>query len=206
MSEFLLGVPTAYTYIVLLFGLILGGGFVFMPALYLASLGVISFTALFIANIIGAIISDSFWYFVGKYVTKEKIYSLPLVRTRTEEAKRFSTFYDRHGIWMVFFAKFVYGTRIASQILAGMHKNHYPVFLAAITLGTAIWTLLLFALITIINLGLEGTRDAALKIQLSFLILIVIVIFLNWITRKYVMRTWTTSNSSSSAKDEDGGH
>lgn len=188
MIEFVSGLTPFYFYPALFFGLIFLGGIVLLPAMYLSLDGTVHLLYLFIATVLAGVLSDSFWYYVGRHAKEEKLYKLKIVKKRIEEAKRFSAFFSRHGALLVFLTKFVYGTRIASHVLAGMHKIKYMQFTAATAMGTAIWFLVFYFLIRSIDVGITAVKATALRIQLLFLVLFVVVIFLNWFTGKVIRK------------------
>jgi hypothetical protein len=63
---------------------------------------------------------------------------LRYIKKRTDEAEKFSDFFLRHGAILVFVSKFVYGTRIAGQILPECIGSIFEISFAT-TLGSMIW-------------------------------------------------------------------
>lgn len=186
MMEFLAQVEPGLLYPALFVGLTLLGGFVLLPAMYMTLTGHLDLFMLFMLTLFAAATSDSVWYIIGLFSKKEKLYRLSFIKKPMEEAKRFSDFYSRHGVRLVFFTKFIYGTRLASHILAGMHKISYAGFLGATALGTAIWFWIFHFLIKALDFGVEATKSTAFRIQIIFLLGGAILVALNLLTGKYL--------------------
>ena len=66
-----------------------------------------------------------------------------------------------------------------------MHKIKYIKFIGATAAGTAIWFSVFYFLIKSIDMGISGVKETATRIELLFLTLTIIVIFINWFTSKY---------------------
>lgn len=188
MADFILHLTPGYLYPALLIGLVALGGVVLLPAIYMSILGSLDLAHLFIIAVTAGIVSDSIWYMVGKKAKKERLYRLSYVQKRIREAEAFSDFFSKHGVLLVFLTKFVYGTRIASHILAGMHKIRFFPFAIATSLGTAIWFWTFYWLIRTVDNGLATAKTTALRIQLLLLIMTIVMVALNWFTGTYVRR------------------
>lgn len=186
--EYILHMDALQLYPALFVGLILLGGFVLLPAMYLTLVGAINLPLLFLFTILAAMLSDSFWYAIGLLSKKEKLYSLKFVQKRINEARQFSSFYQKHGVRLVFLTKFVYGTRIASHVLAGMHHIHLGKFIGATSSGTAIWFWIFYSLLRVLDFGIHSAQATAFRIQIFFLVSAVILILFNWFTRRFVRK------------------
>jgi membrane protein DedA with SNARE-associated domain len=191
MIDFITHVSPYLFYPTLCLGLIFTGGAVLLPAMYLSILGTINLLGLFITVLVATLIADAVWYYAGMNIGKEKPYRWKFVQKRLAEAEKFSKFYEKHGLKMVFMAKFVFGTRIASQILAGMHKLNFITFQAAVLAGGAIWFWLLYFLLKSLHLGVAGVKSTASKIEIVLLIVVVLTVLINWFTKKYIGDRWT---------------
>src|SRR4051794_37355145 len=77
------------------------------------------------AAIAGALVHDSCWFALGhfnsKWIKSSKVYQR--VGPAVERLA------NRFGVWQIFFARFIYGTRNPSSVFWGMHKLAYPRFL-----------------------------------------------------------------------------
>lgn len=185
MLNFISQLQPAYLYPAVFVGHMFLGGFVLIPALYLSTLGKMSFFVLFAIIVISSMISDSFWYFIGKNIKRHHLYSLPIIRNRVTEAKKLSRFFDTHGVRTVFFTKFISGTRLASHILAGTHEVSYVKFLLATGAGTSVWFTVMFMLMRWLDKGIAGSSIASFRIQAVAIAAVVLLVAMNWLTRKY---------------------
>ena len=159
-----------------------------MPAIYLTQLGVVNLWVLFSITIASGLVSDSFWYFIGYKGKEERLYALPFVQSKIKEAEKFSAFFKKYGAVLVYFTKFIYGTRIASHILAGANKISYYKFIVATALGTATWFGIFYFLIRSIDVGIENAKATAFRIEILFLAIVVIMLLLNWFTGTYIRK------------------
>jgi membrane protein DedA with SNARE-associated domain len=188
MLNFIAHLEPATLYPGIFLGIIFLGGLVLLPAMYLSTTGIVSLEMLFFVTLAASLFADSFWYLVGASAKKKRFYALPLIRTRLEQAKSFSYFFEKHGVLLVFIAKFVYGARLASHILAGIHKLNFVKFAIAVLSGTAIWFGIFYMLLSTIDAGVGGVRETTTRIQLVFLILALVIIAINWFTGTFVRK------------------
>lgn len=175
-------------YPLIFLGHIFLGGIVLIPALYLSVTDTLSLAALFVTIIASSMVADSLWYLIGKNVRREKIYALAFIKRRAEEAKKFSQFFEKHGIRMVFLTKFVYGTRIASHLLAGIHRINFVRFLIATAAGSTVWFLVLFSLVKLLDVGVSETGSVALKLQIVFLGGVLFILLFNWYSKTFIRK------------------
>lgn len=188
MIDFILNLPAGYLYPALFVGVSFLGGVVLLPALYLAIIGSIKLSYLFGTVLLAGANSDTVWYIVGKKAKKDRLYRLPFIKKRLQEAEKFSSFFSKHSLWLLYVTKFIYGTRVASHVLAGMHKVRYPFFLLMTGLGTTTWFWLFYFVVHSLDYGIGTAKSAALKLQLTLLAGTVIIIALNWFTGRYLRR------------------
>ncbi len=188
MLEFILQLEPIYLYPVIFLSHIFLGGLILIPALYLSITGKLSLIVLLLITIVSSMVADSIWYAIGKNLRRDRVYSFAFIRKRAEEAEKFENFYDKHGVWTVFLTKFVYGTRIASHLLAGVHTINFIGFLIATAAGTTIWFFVLFFLIKLLDIGVSGAGSAAFRLQVIFLASAAFILLFNWYSRKYIRK------------------
>jgi membrane protein DedA with SNARE-associated domain len=188
MIDFIAHLAPGTLYPGIFIGIIFAGGLVLLPSMYVAMTGTLSLLHLFFISIAAGLTMETFWYTVGTSAKKEKIYALPFVKKRVDEAKKFSSFFNKHGVLLVFVSKFIYGTRIASHVLAGMHKLNFLKYISATTLGTVIWFGIFYGLLKTADLGISGVKETTTKAQLIFLIVACTLVCLNWFTGTYLRR------------------
>ena len=181
MTAFLSHLSPSILYPTIFFGIIFLGGMMMLAAMYLAFSGMISLPVLFLITILAAIAIDTLWYVIGMRADKETIYEHRFVRPRAAMAKRFSRYFERHGALLVFITKFVYGARLASHILAGVHRIHYPKFLFAISLGTSVWFGIFYTLVYLFDASVGTAKTTTFHLQILFLGGAACIFVFNWI-------------------------
>ncbi len=110
-----------YPYPFIFVGLLLGGETVLLPALYLGVTGVLNTTYVVIIMLVCTIISDTFWYAFG-HGALPKVMRISLKGRVQNQVDRFRGVVQGKELKILFLSKFVYGTRIAAQVLAGLHR------------------------------------------------------------------------------------
>jgi membrane protein DedA with SNARE-associated domain len=188
MIDFIAHLSHAALYPTLFAGVIALGGIVLLPAVYLGMAGTINLFHLFLITVFANITSETAYYALGMHATKERLYRIQFVRKRIDEAKRFSKFFEKHGAILVFVSKFVYGTRIAGQVLAGMHRINFLKFLFATTLGSAVWFGIFYALLKAADESLSGVAQTTRHLQFMFLGVALVLTCINLFTGTYVRK------------------
>lgn len=92
-----------------------------------------------IFGVLGALIHDSFWYWIGR-TRSETIRASRVYRKVGPAIERLA---DRFGPWELFFCRFVYGTRSPSLIFWGIHGLDFWRFLFIEIIALSIWGTLL---------------------------------------------------------------
>lgn len=198
MLSFLTHLAPGALYPGIFVGIIFLGGLILLPAMYLSTTGTVSLGILFLITLLASLCADSFWYVVGALAQKEKLYALPFLRKRIEGAKAFSAYFEKRGVFLVFIAKFVYGARLASHILAGMHRLPFFKFVGAVLSGTAVWFGIFYVLLHMVDIGVSGAKSAATRIELGLLILVLILGGLNWFTGTFIRKKMMQKQKNSS--------
>jgi len=112
-------------YSALFIGLLFGGETALLPAIYFGISGVINLEAVIGISIIATAISDTFWYYLGRTMSAEKISSFKILKKYVAKIAILSNSFKSNGLTLLFFSKFVYGTRTAAQILCGVHSINF---------------------------------------------------------------------------------
>lgn len=183
--------PTLF-YLALFAGIVAAGGPVLVPALYLAAEGVLDLFALFAIALAASACSDLAWYAVGRRVERGT-WRPKFLESRLTEAQQLERFYKKHGAAAVFVAKFVYGTRIATQLLAGIYRTNIPAFLGATLTGAAIWFWFLYFLLRSTALGMAGVKNAAIRVEVVLLAVFLALFVIYMLVGKYLKRRWLSA-------------
>src|SRR4051812_9796330 len=111
-----------YKYTVLFIGLFLNGDTALLAGIYFSLIHQASLGYIVILALVAALLGDAIWYFVGMFITYDRIKQLPYVRNRHDKIDVLEKFLDKHALKALFYSKFVYGTRMPVQILCGTHR------------------------------------------------------------------------------------
>jgi len=111
----------------------------------LTLLGVIFFATL--GSLLGAIVL----YWIGRLLDIERMEKIVerwghILRLKKEDIHKANQWFDRYGIWTVFFCRMVPVLRSLISIPAGMNHMDMGVFLFFTTIGTLIWNTILVGL------------------------------------------------------------
>lgn len=171
VSLFLLHHP----YLIVFAGMLFGGEGVFLPAIYLALLGKLNFFYLIPAAISASVVSDAAWYALGRFSSSHK-FTHAIFEKRRGALENIASFFHNHGLHVLFYSKFVYGTRIIAQIMAGKYRIPFVAYFFVNLL--AVTTLIL--VITGIGIVIEtGHRQVgaltAVSRGVAFIIFVIFV-------------------------------
>lgn len=133
-----------YPYAALFVGLLIAGEVVLLPALYLAATGRLDPFAVIGVAVTATMISDLVWFLLGRCSPAGAV---ERVRQRhsSRVVNRLQILFSRNGPRLLFLSKFVYGTRIAAQVLAG-----------ALQMPVRTWLSVNFAAVVTITLAMAG--------------------------------------------------
>ena len=154
-------------------GVPLPGETTLIAAALLASQGHLRLEFVIGAAAAGAIIGDSIGYYIGRRAGRGLFERLGRRFHHFSEDRilRAEKYFQRYGVWTVFFGRFVALLRIFAGPMAGMLRMPYPRFLAANAGGGIAWA-------TTIGIVAYNIGDNADKIfgQLSIWALVVLVL------------------------------
>lgn len=103
---------------------------------------------LLIVATLGTTAGNMVWYGIGRWIGIARLkpfvdrYGRWLTLT-WDEVEQLNRFFNRHGLWVVFFFRFLPTFRTMISLPAGMAKMGLPRFLAATFIGSAIWNAVL---------------------------------------------------------------
>ena len=111
----------------------------------------LSVTGVIIASTLGSVIGAAVLYGVGLLLDVAKLEKIidrfgPILRLKREDLYKADAWFDRYGIWTVFFCRMIPLIRSLISIPAGMSNMPFFLFLLFTTLGTIIWNTILVLL------------------------------------------------------------
>jgi membrane protein DedA with SNARE-associated domain len=104
------------------------------------------------ASTLGSVVGAVILYRLGAMLNVTKLEGIierygRFIRLTKEDLYRADTWFEKYGVWTVFFCRFIPLIRSLISIPAGMAKMNFWLFISFTTLGTIIWNTVL------INLG-----------------------------------------------------
>ncbi|MEX0672596.1 MAG: VTT domain-containing protein [Candidatus Paceibacterota bacterium] len=146
---------TKYFFVALFVGMISAGEITLIPAVYLGYMSGIALLSVLGVALLGSLFSDTFWYCIGRRFPKQRLMRYRLIQRETARAEKLKPFYDKHKLRMIFLSKFLFGTGIFFQVLAGMNHVPYRHYILASTSATLVW----FGVATVFGVILGASID-----------------------------------------------
>lgn len=165
-----------YGYPAIFFGILFGGEVLLLGAGFLAFLGYLNIGLVIILALIGVLVWDCLWYFLGR-LGREKVVLkygkfLALTEKRLKKAEKI---FKRHAWKAILITRFAYGLRSSILVLAGVTKMKFFVFFFYNFLGTFVWIFIM----TLLGFFFGGSLvvlQSYIK-NISIVITLVILIF-----------------------------
>ena len=168
-----------YGYFGLFVWSILEGEFGLIFAGILIKNGYFSFEKVYFIAFSGAIIGDSFSFFIGKFSKK---LSFKILQKYKFVLDKIEKWVRNYGGWIILFERYLYGTHIPALILLGMSGYNVIRFYILEILGVGIWVFFYIALgyffgnyaLSLINIIIQN-----ISFVVFMLFLVLILIFIN---------------------------
>ena len=167
------GFINAHPYLSLFVGMLVAGELVLLPAIYLSAHGRLEISYVVLIAIASTLLKDFGFYYAGRRFPASALRRIPGHNTN-KLVKGLDTLFKHRGPEVLFLSKFVYGTRMVAQILAGVHAMPVRVYLIANTLGTAALTLVLTGIAWSVAGTTRHFADTIHSVELAFLLFILI--------------------------------
>jgi membrane protein DedA with SNARE-associated domain len=154
------------------------GDTVLLPAIYFSLEGIINPVLVIVLSLVATLISDLIWYEIAARVPFHKIQHWKRIENHTDVFNHLMEAFDRYHLWILFWSKFVYGTRILVQIICGAKKVHFGKYIVVNAIGSTAYILLLYGIAIAVQ-QVVGVRMAGeFKIVLLLFVVIVVIIHL----------------------------
>lgn len=176
-------------YTTLFFVLCVGGESTLVPILYATALGYIDIKVVAILYLFSTVASDGLWYTLGRFLPASKVFAIPLLEKRLSLFESVGIVVDSHPAKIVFFSKFVFGTRLITQVLCGMRSIPFLRFMWASLLGASVWLTLLYTLLQVIDYSLSSLKGTVLYLQLLLLLFFSVGALVVYVVSVYAKRT-----------------
>ncbi len=168
---------------VVFFGMLVEGTSIIIISGILCYLGMLPLVDTIIVAIIGAVIGDQFWYFVGNKYAKIILNKLPSFQPKVEKLE---PTVKTKGYLLSFSGRFIYGVSILFPLTLGLYQYPYKKFTLFDTLGIMLWSLIGVTLGYVLGTGAEHYFGKIEKVW--HFILIICIIFLVILMIKQYMK------------------
>lgn len=185
----LLDLMSAYPYLFFFVAMIFAGEVVLLPAIYMAVTGRLDLLPVVTLSITATMISDIFWYGLGRWFPATALERIP-GRGTGRIVAGLGRLFERNGPHVLILSKFVYGTRISAQVLSGVHDMPFRIYLGANALGVIAVT----ASLVLIAYSVIGTTtrlgEAVRGVEIAFLLFVFIVVLGYFLVGRKLRREW----------------
>ncbi len=105
--------------------------------------------------------------------------------------EKLSGAFSKRAAGILFFSKFVYGTRTAAQVLAGLQAMKLRKYLAVNILG--VFSLLMLTIVLAYSIGATVASVSSIvhNVEVTFLIFVVVIILMHLVFGSYIKKTWS---------------
>lgn len=140
---------------------------------------------------LGSVLGAVILYRLGSILNVNKLEGMierygRILRLKKEDLYRADAWFDKYGIWTVFFCRFIPLIRSLISIPAGMSGMNFGLFLIFSTLGTLIWNTVLIHLGA--NLGENWEVIIERMDHFSTIIYAILIILVLWMSVWYIQK------------------
>lgn len=179
-----------YGYLILFLGAVFAGEVFILAASFLAYLGYFEIGWVIVISLVGILLSDSFWYFVGsRYNGLISQYSRSLCPRRWHGfLDRIKDNFKNHFKKFLILSKFVYGIRILTILLAGHQKLSYHQFFIYNFFANICWLIVVVAIGLAVGFSWDYLSEVDSYLRYSIIAIIVLWLFMRWIISKILKK------------------
>lgn len=185
---FIVGLLFEYKLVAVFIGAMFLGELMIVPVLYFSIAGYFNVPTVFVLMVVASFVTDLFWFVLGRVVSREKLLKLPFMHFLHPTMDRLHGFFDTHGEKCVFYSRFIFGTRIATELLSGLHDMSLWKFIRADMLAILLWMLALFVLALGIYTGTSILIEAGAYTHIGFMFFAFVAIFLTYVVQRLLKR------------------
>ncbi len=185
----ILGTFVAHPYITIFIGLFFLGETILIPAIYFALSGKLQMPYVLLVYMTAIMTADIFWHYVGAHM--KNYFARKIVPGRIQKTiEKFSFVFTYRSDAVLYFSKFIYGTRTAIQILSGLHAMPFRKYVTINFLGTFSLFLFFAILEYSIDTTVENIQGIVNDIQVGFFIFIIILVVFYLFASYYFKKIW----------------
>jgi membrane protein DedA with SNARE-associated domain len=165
---------------------------------FLASRGHFSLPAILVLNSVAALVGSSLSYWLGAAGGKPLLVKYgKYVLVRPADLDKTQQFFEQHGAWTVFIARFLPVVRHLISIPAGVARMRLPAFLLQTFLGATAWGGGLMVLGYVLGSQWERVAKVAKRVDLvvaGVVVLTLVALAVRFVARRRSQRALTVEN------------
>lgn len=136
----------------------------------------------------GSVIGALILYWIGRIIDVKRLEKVierwgHILRLKKEDIRKADAWFDKYGVWTVFFCRMIPLLRSLISIPAGMSNMNFPLFLLLTFIGTLIWNTILVSVGAM--LGEAWPKILAVTDVYSNVIYFVIGVGILWVAYYY---------------------
>jgi len=177
-----------WSYLILFLGIIVEGEFIVLTAGFLAFLGILSLPLVYLTTILGVVVSDIFWYYLGYrfgevFLKKIKIGSFHLINEKRMKYIK-SHFTNGTAGRTLFIAKFLYGLAHLTYLLSGASRIEFKKFIRPAMTSSIIWSILVVTLGYVFGHSFSLLHKYTKDVGISLSIIIISILIIEYLIKK----------------------
>ena len=165
---------------------------------FMASRGDFSLPVILVINSVGALVGSTLSYWVGIAGGKPLLLKYgKYVLVRPADLEKTEIFFERHGAWTVFIARFLPVVRHLISIPAGVARMRFPAFLLQTFLGATAWGGGLMVVGYVLGTQWERVAKVAKRVDLvvaGVVVLTLVFLAVRFVARRRSQRIVTVEN------------
>jgi len=174
---------SAYGLWIVFFGMMVEGTSMIIATGILCYLGMFSFPSAFFVAILGAVVGDQLWYFLGQRYALRLLNYFPSLKPRVEKLEESV---HHKGALLAFSGRFIYSGAILFPMTLGIYKYDHRTFSIFDTLGVMVWSFLGISLGYVLGTSAELIFGKLEKVW-HFVLILAFIIFIAWVIKKYLL-------------------
>ncbi len=175
-----------YGYYAVLLGTLLEGETILVLAAVAANQGYLHLPILMPVAVIGAILGDQFFYYMGRNYGNQILAKFPSLSAR---AAKVESLIARHHAPVIVVLRFTYGLRIIGPMMVGMSAVTPIQFTLWNSLGSVLWAALIISVGYAFGDTLQWLMGSIQKAQLLALIVLALIGATGWLIARFRSRS-----------------
>ena len=174
--EQLMALLSEYGLWIIFFGMIIEGTAISIISGVLCHLGVLSYEETLMVTILGAIVGDQMWFYIGKNYAHKILSKFPLLKERIDTLK---SKVDTKAKWLAMTSRFIYGGAIAFPLVLGIENYSLKKFTLLDTIGASLASVTWLSIGYLLSSSLNKVTSEINEIEHFMLLFVIIVVIIS---------------------------